>query len=456
MLKAVVLVKFYKGELNPFDGAALECALKLGGLDITVISMSPMASKEKLGYLTRLGINRAILLSDEAYAGSDTLATSKVLTAAIKKIEPNLVICGRQSVDGDTAQVPAQVAAMLGYNLITDALEFNLQKINTRLCEKNVNLPCVISMEKVVDLRFASIRSKTKDVEIWDNSYLKIPQNECGLNGSPTKVLKVFPKEKSSKQCKFIKLSELDEAIKQALKKDFLAIGYKDSQNKLDTVHIVGNSLHERASKISKNVVVIEEKDKQGILQKIKQYNAKFVLFNSDLYYRSLAPQIAAELNCGLCADCTELETDGKKMFMYRPALSGDVIAKIECMSDITMATVRESEVKSNKIVFGIGVGAVQYIGLIKELAKKYNAELCASRKAVDMGICEYSCQVGLTGKVISPKVYVAFGISGKVHHIVGIERANTVIAINNDKNAKIFDNADIGIVDNIHNLREL
>lgn len=72
------------------------------------------------------------------------------------------------------------------------------------------------------------------------------------------------------------------------------------------------------------------------------------------------------------------------------------------------------------------------------------------------MGICEYSCQVGLTGKVISPKVYVAFGISGKVHHIVGIERANTVIAINNDKNAKIFDNADIGIVDNIHNLREL
>ena len=209
MLKAVVLVKFYKGELNPFDGAALECALKLGGLDITVISMSPMASKEKLGYLTRLGINRAILLSDEVYAGSDTLATSKVLTAAIKKIKPHLFIFFLHIFYGDTAQVPAQVAAMLGYNLITNALEFNLQKINTRLCEKNVNLPCVISMEKIVDLRFASIRSKTKDVEIWDNSYLKVSQNECGLKGSPTKVIKVFPKEKVAGNVYLLNLQNL-------------------------------------------------------------------------------------------------------------------------------------------------------------------------------------------------------------------------------------------------------
>ena len=234
-----------------------------------------------------------------------------------------------------------------------------------------------------------------------------------------------------------------------------MATTYQDSQKKLDTVCIVGNSLYERASKISKNVVVIEEKTKKEYYKR-KTKQCKFVLFNADLYYRSLAPQIAAELNCGLCADCTKLQTDGKQLFMYRPALSGDVIAKIECQSSVTMATVRESEKQSDKVVFGIGVGAAKHLGLIKALAKKYNAKVCASRKAVDMGLCEYACQVGLTGKVISPKVYVAFGISGEVHHIVGIERANTVIAINNDKNAKMFDNADIGIVIDIKNFISL
>lgn len=84
-----------------------------------------------------------------------------------------------------------------------------------------------------------------------------------------------------------------------------------------------------------------------------------------------------------------------------------------------------------------------------EKLAQKYNAEIAASRALVDMGLAEYGQQVGLTGKMIAPKVYVACGISGAVQHTCGFENAGTVIAINPDKNARIFDFADYGIIAN-------
>ena len=81
------------------------------------------------------------------------------------------------------------------------------------------------------------------------------------------------------------------------------------------------------------------------------------------------------------------------------------------------------------------------------------NGEIAATRKAVDNDCLPYELQVGLTGKTIAPDVYVAIGISGAVHHIVGMKQSGTVIAINPDKNAPIFDYADYGIVDSIENI---
>ena len=83
----------------------------------------------------------------------------------------------------------------------------------------------------------------------------------------------------------------------------------------------------------------------------------------------------------------------------------------------------------------------------VKAFADKYNAELCASRGLVDTGKVPYPMQVGLTGKTVAPKIYVAIGISGAVQHTCGIENADVVIAVNPDKDARVFEYADYGII---------
>lgn len=143
----------------------------------------------------------------------------------------------------------------------------------------------------------------------------------------------------------------------------------------------------------------------------------------------------------------TKVDTDGETLFMYRPALSGSIIAKIKSLTTPAMATVRTVQENINDIVVAFGYGVKDNLDKINDFAKVLNANLAFSRKAVDNLSLPYENQVGLTGKTISPPVYIAVGISGAVHHIVGMERSGTVIAVNSDKKAPIFDYADYGIV---------
>ena len=125
-MKILVCVKVVKGELNPFDESALECALQLSN-DVTVLSMGPKSSENALKPLTRLGA-KVILISDNCFAGSDTLATSYILSSAIKGMDYDLILCGRQSIDGDTAQVGPMLSEMLGISLITNALKVEIKE----------------------------------------------------------------------------------------------------------------------------------------------------------------------------------------------------------------------------------------------------------------------------------------------------------------------------------------
>lgn len=136
---------------------------------------------------------------------------------------------------------------------------------------------------------------------------------------------------------------------------------------------------------------------------------------------------------------------------MIRPALSGSVIAKIKSQTTPAMATVRTESGSVRDVIVGMGMGVKDSIEDVRAFAERYDAELCASRLLVDNGYATYDMQVGLTGKTVSPPVYIAIGISGAVHHIAGMQRAGTVIAINPDKNAPIFDYADFGIVAEFH-----
>ncbi len=188
MKKIVVCVKQVNKEINPFDASALESALQIEDAEVIVISMGRPDVEDLLKSLTRLGVNRAILLTDITFAGADTLATSYTLSLAIKKLNPDLVICGRQSVDGDTAQVGPSLSQMLNFSLITNVMEITeIDEVNqridciSRIGKESASLPALITVERVHNLRFPSIRSKTKAVEVWKADDIGADISRCGL-----------------------------------------------------------------------------------------------------------------------------------------------------------------------------------------------------------------------------------------------------------------------------------
>ena len=194
-MKIIVCAKIIGGELNPFDECALEEALRIPGAEVTLLSMCPPTAKDKLLTLTRLGVKKAILLCDPVFAGSDTLATAYILSKQIEKMEYDLILCGRQTTDGDTAQVGPCLATMLGIGLITNVMKLQCLESHvecvTRLGEEAVSLPALLTVERINNLRFPSIRSKMGEVEILNNQALGADPTRCGLSGSPTKVKKV-------------------------------------------------------------------------------------------------------------------------------------------------------------------------------------------------------------------------------------------------------------------------
>ena len=448
-MKILVCVKVIKGELNPFDESALECALQLSD-DVTVVSMGPKSCAETLKPLTRLGA-KVLLISDSLFAGSDTLATSYILSTAIKQMEYDLILCGRQSVDGDTAQVGPMLSQKLSIPVITNAMKVSCKDntvfADTRAGDEESHLPALVTVERGYVLRFPSIFSKVGEVEIIDNTKLSCDVSKCGLAGSPTRVLKTFENESGKRKCKFISKNELIPLVEKLMMQESCEEKKITDCAKLKNVWAVGEEVLEKAKEISEQVVLIEKSTPENIAKKAMNEKPDVILWNADLWGRKNAPIVAAMLDTGLCADCTMLEADGENLIMYRPAQGGNITAKIKCLTKPQMATVRTKSESSDIIVSG-GKGIAENIEMLEELALMLNAEIGASRGLVDMNKASYDKQVGLTGKSVSPKIYIAVGISGAIHHTCAIEGSGTIIAINPDKDARIFEYADYGIVD--------
>ena len=131
-MKIVVCVRQGRdGEINPFDASSYETALRIPNAEIILMSMGPISVKEFLLHLTRLGAKKAILLSDKVFAGADTLATAYTLSKAIEKLNPDLVICGRQTLEGDTGQTGPMLSSMLQLSLITNVTD--VECVNPKL-----------------------------------------------------------------------------------------------------------------------------------------------------------------------------------------------------------------------------------------------------------------------------------------------------------------------------------
>jgi len=184
--------------VNPFDTYALE---------VTVISMGPPQAEDMLREAVSCGADEAILISDRAFAGSDTLATSYTLSCAVNKIgDYDLVICGRQTIDGDTGQVGPELSEVLGLPFVAYVSKITEVADGKMVLERMVEdghevietpLPAVITVVKEINVpRLPSLRGITKakraEIPVWTAADLGVDEGRVGLTGSATWVVEIF------------------------------------------------------------------------------------------------------------------------------------------------------------------------------------------------------------------------------------------------------------------------
>jgi electron transfer flavoprotein alpha/beta subunit len=224
--------------LNPFDEYAIEEAVKIKdvhGGEVTVITMGPAQAKSALLKALAMGADRAIHMTDRIFAGADTWATAYTLAEQIKKMEFDLVICGKQAIDGDTAQVGPEIAELLSIPQICyvrhlEIAEGGKHVIAHRETDEGYDvikarMPVLLTATKGLnEPRLANVmaimKAKQKPMELVDATILGTPEDDLGLKGSPTQVRKVFPPVKKAGG---IKLEDVDAktAAKQLV--EFLA-----------------------------------------------------------------------------------------------------------------------------------------------------------------------------------------------------------------------------------------
>lgn len=219
--------------VNPYDLFALEAALELrdkSGGEVTVLTMGPIAAEDSLRKALTFGADRAVLLTDRVFAGADTLATTYALATAIRKIgeeygPPDLIFAGKQTIDGDTAQVGPGIAKRLGAVQLTYVAGITDLDLASRAIEVErrseggvqvlrTKLPCLITMlEATNEIRRGSmmdaLRAARTDIIKWNAQDAGVADiSKCGLKGSPTIVKRVFAPSKRAERAMLVEDAE--------------------------------------------------------------------------------------------------------------------------------------------------------------------------------------------------------------------------------------------------------
>ncbi len=228
--------------MNPFDTHALEESLRLKekyGFHVAIISMGPPNTEVTLRKALSLGADETFLLSDRAFGGADTLATSFVLAEAVKRLgqkeEVAMVLTGRQTIDGDTAQVGPGIATRLGYSQLTlvdriENIDLEAKKIRVRRKLEGWHeiveapLPAMVAVLREINRpRYPSVpmRLMAEDapVPLWNNKVLGLADNMIGLKGSATQVRKIFSPQRAKGEIIGDGIKNPDEAARLLIEK---------------------------------------------------------------------------------------------------------------------------------------------------------------------------------------------------------------------------------------------
>ena len=216
--------------VNPLDLYAVECALRLRATvappcEVVVVTMGPPRAESALREVLAMGADRAVLVTDKAFAGADTWSTACVLAAALRRLQPvDLILCGERATDGDTGQVGPGLAAFLDLPVITYVAKLALLGAETCQAERLVengrelltaDLPAVITVVKEIAVpRLPTLRGKQRarraEIAVWTTRDLDVPADALGLKGSPTRVERIF-RPRLARACEVLRASDAAE-----------------------------------------------------------------------------------------------------------------------------------------------------------------------------------------------------------------------------------------------------
>ena len=559
-------------EVNPFDMLGLVRAVELKSApddQVVVLCMGPPQARDGLLECLALGADRAILLTDRALAGSDTLATARALSLALKKEAPDLIICGRNSADSETGQVGPETAELMDIPHVGQVSKLDLNAdsntiVTERLTDEGYQviecpLPALVCVtEGVAEETFPNreqlAEAETKPLQEVTCAQLSPDSSQFGAEGSPTWVEEIRlvepnrsgviieeedPQVAAEQAASLLKerLAELDSADNGSQTAQPTE-RFPNSRDKsiwviaeswpADLAHVTLELLGKARELTSftrsevaavligpaqpdlngqlaaygaDRVLVLDNTGKgpvwgrqvvQSLAAAVHQAQPYAVLFASTPDGRDLASRVAARLALGLTGDAIDLEIDEEgRLVQLKPALGGNVVAPIlsktlpnmvtlrpglltpvapvvssqapvEAIAtayfDVPDVTVLEEHVQEDigaleltqaQVVLGVGmgIGGPENLPQIQKLAHSINASLATTRNVTHEGWLPVQIQVGISGRSITPKVYLAVGIRGAFNHTVGIQKAGVILALNQNRRHAIFKSADFGIV---------
>ena len=562
-------------EVNPYDalGATLAASLKanLGGeSEVVALSMGPPQAAEALVRALALGADRAIHLNDRAFAGADTLATARALSAALKLERPDLIICGRVSADAETGQVGPEIAEMLDIPQITAASALEIAENGatiraTRLTDEGFqelecDLPALVTVTDGIAKETFPRRDRVRaaremPIETLTAADLSEDMSGFGAAGSPTSVEDVYAVSGADRVGIVIRDMPPEYAVARLMELLEERGALDDSQTAeserpprgaripadgrpaiwtlvesmggairpvtLELLGVSRNLARELGAAVEAFAIGELDAERVRLLtaygadavhiaadQRLAEYDTELhaaaladaigrhspfaVLIPSTANGRDLAARVAGRLGLGLTGDCVGLEADGEgRLAQLKPAFGGGVVAPIVSSTLPNMATVRpgvlspcapdwsvepvasrldapdlpQSRVRVLRTVsdesaegaalegarrvvaVGKGIGGPENLPPIRELAAALGASIGATRDVADLGWLPRQSQIGVSGKSVAPELYMAVGVRGPFNHTVGIQRAGTVICVNNSARAAIFRASDFGIL---------